>query len=59
MGSFVRSHIHSFDELVIVSATMPYDKASCALEKEREQEGPNDFDHLELPLVPIIGDPIG
>lgn len=48
-----------FDELVIVSATMPYDKALCALEKDRKEEGRNDLDHLELRQVPIIGDPIG
>ena len=36
---------YSFDEPAIVSDPMPYEKALRALNKAREQEGPNGFDH--------------
>jgi hypothetical protein len=44
---------YSFDEPAIVSDPMPYDKALRALNKAREQEGPNGFDHFELRQVPV------
>lgn len=44
---------YSFDEPAIVSDPMPYDKALRALNKAREQEGPNGFDHFELWQVPV------
>jgi len=47
---------YSFDAPAIVSDPMPYDKALRALNKAREQEGPNGFDHFELRQVPVTGD---
>lgn len=44
---------YSFDEPAIVSDPMPYDKALRALNKAREQEGLNGFDHFELRQVPV------
>ena len=43
----------SFDEPAILSASMPHDKAFRAVNKAREPEGPNDFDHFELRQVPV------
>lgn len=48
---------YSFDEPAIVSDPMPYDKALRALNKAREQEGPNGFDHFELRQVPVMQEP--
>ncbi|KPQ00140.1 MAG: hypothetical protein HLUCCA12_17635 [Rhodobacteraceae bacterium HLUCCA12] len=36
----------------MVSDPMPYDKALRALDKAREQEGPNGFDHFEIQQLP-------
>jgi hypothetical protein len=36
---------------------MPYDQALRALNKAREREGPNGFDHYELQQVPINKEP--
>lgn len=43
----------SFDEPAIVSDPMPYDQALRALNKAREREGPNGFDHYELQQVAV------
>lgn len=43
----------SFDAPAIVSDPMPYDQALRALNKAREREGPNGFDHYELQQVAV------
>ncbi|TKZ15767.1 hypothetical protein FAP39_16850 [Shimia litoralis] len=47
----------SFDEPAIVSDPMPYDQALRALNKAREQEGSNGFDHYELQQVAVNKEP--
>jgi hypothetical protein len=42
-----------FEAPAIVSDPMPYDQALRALNKAREQEGPNGFDHFELQQVTV------
>ena len=48
---------YSFDEPAIVSDPMPYQQALRALNKAREQEGPNGFDHFEVRQVAVMQEP--
>lgn len=41
----------SFDEPAIVFDPVPYEQALRALNKTREQEGPNGFDRFELQQI--------
>lgn len=47
---------YGFDDPTVVSDPMPYDQALRALNKAREQEGPDGFDHFELQQTTIIND---
>ena len=48
---------YSFDEPAIVSDPMPYQQALRALNKAREQEGPNGIDHFEDRQVAVTQEP--
>lgn len=48
---------YSFDEPAIVSDPMPYQQALRELNKAREQEGPNGFDHFEVRQVSVTQEP--